>query len=69
MLPFCDAVDAPNEDRVNVCDSDPPPTAMKTVDMPLSLSKTPHWSILSEVIIIIIIIFILRFFTKNHVNY
>ena len=50
MLPFSDAVDAPNEDRVNVCDSDPPPTAKKTVDTPLSPSETPHWSILSEVV-------------------
>ena len=50
MLPFSDAVDAPNEDCVNVCDSDPPPTAKKTVDMPLSPSETPHWSIFSEVV-------------------
>ena len=50
MLPFSDAVDAPNEDPINVCDSDPPPTAKKTVDMPLSPSKTPHQSILSEVV-------------------
>ena len=50
MLPFSDAVDAPNEDRVNVCDSDPPPTTKKTVDTPLSLSETPQWSILSEVV-------------------
>ena len=50
MLPFSDAVDAPNENRVNVCDSDPPPTAKKTVDTPLSPSETPHWSILSEVV-------------------
>ena len=34
MLPFSDVVDAPNEDYINVCDSDPPPTAKKTVDTP-----------------------------------
>ena len=39
MLPFSDAVDAPNEDHINVCDSDPPPTAKKTVDTPLSPSE------------------------------
>ena len=50
MLPISDAVDAPNEDRVNICDSDPPSTAKKTVDMPISPSETPHWSILSEVV-------------------
>ena len=50
MLPFSDVVDAPNEDCVNVCDSDPLPTAKKTVDTPLSPSETPHWSILSEVV-------------------
>ena len=50
MLPVSDAVDAPNEDRVNICDSDPPSTAKKTVDTPLSPSETPHWSILPEVV-------------------
>ena len=50
MLPFSDAVDAPSEDRINICDSDPPPTTKKTVDTPLSPSETPHWSILSEIV-------------------
>ena len=50
LLPIFDAVDAPDEYCVNVCDSDPLSTAKKTVDTPLSPSETPHWSILSEVV-------------------
>ena len=53
MLPFSNAVDIPNthtEDHMNVIDSDPPPTTREIVDTPLSLSETPQWSILSEVV-------------------